>query len=364
MRTLLFAGPSGGHLFPALAFAQAFHREHPDSLCFLVTTPRVEGFLEGWTSHEWLRFFYLSELPSHRVFSLKFLRFLLKFCGTFFRSGKILDEVRPDVIVSFGTLISVPGVFWGRMKKIPVVLHEQNAVLGRANAALVPFAKKVAVSFPSTIGRLPRGKGFLSGNILRDEILAGRARRRTSSGKMRVLILGGSQGASSLNRTVFDVFCLFTREERAKFAVFHITGKKDFPYFEKAYRDLDLRHEIFSFTDRMNELYAESDLVIGRAGGGALAEIFLYGLPSILIPYPYAASHQLENAKYAADEGAAILVEQKKLTAERLKEILTALLSEPGKMSALASNAKRLAIPDAAGRLVREVEQLVSGQSG
>jgi len=364
MKILLFAGPSGGHLFPALAFAQAFHRENPESLCCLVTTPRVENFLGNWASSGWIRFSYLPELPRCRVFSLKFPWFLLKFVGLFFRVRRILQEVKPDGIVSFGTLMSIPGILWGRLCGIPVMLHEQNVAFGKANAVMVPFAKRVAVSFPATLEKLSREKGFLSGNILREEILFSANRRVPSSGRMRILVLGGSQGAAALNQAVFEAFCLFSREEREKIAVLHITGKKDFPHFENAYRALNFQHEIFSFTDRMPELYAGTDLVIGRAGGGVLAEVFMYGLPSVLIPYPYAASHQLDNAKYAAEKGASILLEQKALTPERLNGILRGLINDPGRMNEMAANAKCLAVPDAGHRLVREAERLISEHSG
>lgn len=270
-----------------------------------------------------------------------------------------MSSVRPDAIISFGTLMSAAGVLLGSARGIPVVLHEQNVALGKANGLLRVFARKVALSFPPTLKAVPEGKGLITGNILREEILSGPRRTSQVSAKKRLLILGGSQGASVLNRVILEVFERLSREEKEKIAVYHITGRQAFSEQEEKYRKLGIESEVFSFTDEMPRLFAAADMVIARAGAGTIAEILFYGLPSILVPYPYAASHQLENARFIAKENAAILIEQKDLTAETLKAVLNDVLSNEEKMKSLGDNASRLAKPDAGQELSIVVETLI-----
>ncbi len=266
--------------------------------------------------------------------------------------------MKPDAVVAFGTFVSVPGVILGRLKNIPAVVHEQNIELGRANRMLVPFAAKVAVSFPPTLKRLPLKKGVCVGNVLRPDMLEAVKKPVTRGKKSQILILGGSQGSSPLNQKIFKTFQLFTPEERGKLAVIHITGTTDFPIYEHAYDGLGMENEVFPFTDEMAAFFASSDLVIARAGAGTISELLLFGLPSILIPYPHAGSHQMQNAFYVAENGAAKIIEESRLTPELLKREMKDLLSG-GALERMRVEAKKLAQPDAGENLVREVDRLL-----
>ncbi len=369
MKILLFAGPSGGHLFPALAFAQYLRKKHPKSECALVVTPRASSFLktslrpsgtatEGTPVVDGLKIFYLPEFPFPKIFLLKAPSFLLKLLQAFLKTDEIIRQMKPDAVVAFGTFVSVPGVILGRARKIPAVIHEQNIELGRANRMLVPFAAKVAVSFPTTLEKLPKNKGVWVGNVLRPEMLETARKPVTRGKKAQILILGGSQGASLLNQKIFQTFQYMSPEEREKLAVIHITGTTDFPSYEHAYDGLGMENEVFPFTDEMAAFFASSDLVIARAGAGTIWELLLFGLPSILIPYPYAGSHQLQNAQYVAEKGAARIIEEARLSPKELNEEIRSILTG-SELEKMRENAKRLAKPDAGECLVREVERLI-----
>ncbi len=359
MKLLIFAGPSGGHLFPAIAFAEFFRKKYPKAETILVVTPRVSSFIKTALLVSGCKIFYLPDFPIPKSFLLKGFGFLLKLAQAFLRTAEIIKQVKPDAIVAFGTFVSFPGVILGHYKKIPTVLHEQNVDLGRANKMLIPFATKVAVSFPTTLGKFSGNKGVWTGNILRPDIL-GTARKHVfkEGDKFQILILGGSQGASFLNRVVLQTFQLIPAEEKQKIAVIHITGLTDFSKLEHAYNSLGIENEVFPFTDEISGFYAGSDLVVARAGAGTLAEIALFGLASILIPYPYAGSHQLANARYLAERGAAYLMEESSLNPERLNGQILAFFHDREKLQKIRHEVSQLAKPDAGDRLVREVEQL------
>ena len=271
-----------------------------------------------------------------------------------------MDRTRPDVIVAFGTFVSFPGVILGYCKNIPTVLHEQNVELGRANRMLIPFATKVAISFPTTLEKLPKGKGVWVGNILRSEMIDAVKKRVRREGKTQILILGGSQGSSHLNHLIPQTFKLLSAEEKQKIAVVHITGVPDFPKLEHVYDDLGIENEVFSFTDEMPGFYGTSHLVIARAGAGTIAEAALFGLPSILIPYPHAGSHQIANARYLAERNATCLLREETLTPESLRNEMVSLLHDEKRLQTMSENISRLAKPDAVGCLVGEIERLLN----
>ena len=358
MKILIFAGPSGGHLFPALAFAEYFRKKHSGAECALVVTPRVSSFLKTSLLAAGTKVFYLPEFPFPKSFLLKGPSFLLKLIQSFLKTNDIIRQMKPDAVVAFGTFVSVPGVILARLKNIPAVVHEQNVELGRANRMLVPFAAKVAVSFPPTLKRLPRKKGVCVGNVLRPDMLEAVKKPVIRGKKTQILVLGGSQGSSALNQKIFQTFQLLTPEERAKLAVIHITGTADFPQYEHAYDGLGIENEVFPFTDEMAAFFASTDLVIARAGAGTISELLLFGLPSILIPYPHAGSHQMQNARYVAERGAARILPESSLTPESMKREMEDLLSG-GSLDRMRVEAKKMAQPEAGENLVREVDRLL-----
>jgi UDP-N-acetylglucosamine--N-acetylmuramyl-(pentapeptide) pyrophosphoryl-undecaprenol N-acetylglucosamine transferase len=362
MKLLLFAGPSGGHLFPALAFAAYFRETHSSSEIAVVTTERVSAFLKSSALAGDARAFFLPEFPFPGSFSLKAPSFLLKLAQAFLKTRHVIRDFRPDAVVAFGSFVGFPGVILARLKKIPTVLHEQNVVIGKANRMLIPFADKIGVSFSATLENLPGGKGIFVGNILRPEMTVTASIPRKPHAKFQILLLGGSQGSAALNRHFFSAFRLLSSEEKKGLAVIHITGVQDFHGLEHAYDELGVENEVFPFTDEMDQFYASSDLAVARAGAGTMTELALFGLPSILIPYPHAGSHQRANARYAAERGAACLLEESALSPERLKSEMMSLFRDGDRRREMAARAKKLALTDAGERLVGLVSELIASR--
>ncbi|MBI4549907.1 MAG: UDP-N-acetylglucosamine--N-acetylmuramyl-(pentapeptide) pyrophosphoryl-undecaprenol N-acetylglucosamine transferase [Candidatus Omnitrophica bacterium] len=362
MKLLLFAGPSGGHLFPALGFAAHTRKSRPSAQIAVVTTARVSAFLKSSALAADAEIFFLPEFPFPGNLLLKGPSFLLKLAQAFSKTSQLIRDFRPDAVVAFGSFVGFPGVILAKLKNIPTVLHEQNVVIGKANRMLIPFADKIGVSFSATLDRLPGGKGIFVGNILRPQMSETAAAPRKPHAKFQILLLGGSQGSSALNRCFFSVFRLLRPEEKYNLAVIHITGVQDFHGLEHAYDELGVENEVFPFTDEMDQFYASSDLVIARAGAGTLAELALFGLPSILIPYPHAGSHQVVNAKYAAERGAARVLEESELTPERLKAEILSLVRDAGSRRQMAEAARKMAVTDSGERLVGAVNGLLNSR--
>ena len=249
--------------------------------------------------------------------------------------------------------------------RIPKVVHEQNVVPGRANKALFGLADKVAVSFEDTKKFLGNNaaKAVLTGNPIRAEIFiddrtGGIRRFGLDIDKFTILVIGGSQGAHALNKTFIDALLAMERKAKEGFQVIHITGVKDYEWALKAYEEAEIDHRVHSFIDRIEEAYAASDLVVTRSGASALFELAFLGRPMILVPYPFAMSHQKENAAAFSKNGAAIEIDEKDLSADRFRDTLVDFLNNRQKLKSLGAAARRMAVPGASEILAREVALL------
>jgi UDP-N-acetylglucosamine--N-acetylmuramyl-(pentapeptide) pyrophosphoryl-undecaprenol N-acetylglucosamine transferase len=233
---------------------------------------------------------------------------------------------RPEVVIGFGGYISGPILLLASLSKTKTIIHEQNIYPGKTNRILARFVDKVAVTFPETKKYLNRyeSKIIISGIPLRKEFKRESIKRDIFS----VLIVGGSQGASALNRLVPEAAGLINSERKKEFEVIHISGHRDRDEVIKAYRDKDIKSEVFSFTDEIPKFYNACDFVISRAGAATVSELLFLGKPSILIPYPYAGGHQRLNAAVLRDRGIAVLLEEETLTAEILRDTVIKFMNK------------------------------------
>jgi UDP-N-acetylglucosamine--N-acetylmuramyl-(pentapeptide) pyrophosphoryl-undecaprenol N-acetylglucosamine transferase len=270
----------------------------------------------------------------------------------------LLGRLRPAAIFTTGGYLALPLVLAARARGIPTLLWEGNVQPGRATRAVGRFATRVAVSFPPTLGAFP-GNGFVSGTPIRSFAGIGRAPARASfglgDGDRLLLVFGGSQAVTRLNGVVTGALPRLLGD----WHVLHLAGENGMPDALAARQALpqELRsryHPEPFLTDRMGEALVAADLVVGRAGSSTCAELAAVGVASILVPYPFAGAHQRYNATYLAGEGAAVVVPDEELDAERL-------LSEAGDLrggatrAAVAAAARRLGRPDAAGTLAEEL---------
>lgn len=339
-RTLMImAGGTGGHIFPALSVAE-YVRAQGWNVVWLgsrngmearIVAPR--GYAMAWIRFEGVRrrgLVPLALLPLNLLIA-------------FWQSARAIFAHRPNVVLGMGGYIALPGGMMASLLNRPLVLHEQNSVPGLANRVLGTVADKVLVAFPGAFGK----KGEWTGNPVRGDIAAvapPEARYAGRAGPLRLLVLGGSQGAAALNDAVPRAIALMP--EAARPLVTHQTGAAHLDTVRANYDRAGVRGELTAFIDDMAARYAEADLLVCRAGASTIAELAAAGVPALLIPFPYAVDdHQTTNARFLVERGGAVLIPQSELTPEKLAELLAALDRE--KLLAMARAARAAGKPDA-----------------
>jgi UDP-N-acetylglucosamine--N-acetylmuramyl-(pentapeptide) pyrophosphoryl-undecaprenol N-acetylglucosamine transferase len=270
----------------------------------------------------------------------------------------LLGRLRPAALFTTGGYLALPLVLAARARGVPTLVWEGNVQPGRATRAIGRYATRVAVSFPPTLEAFP-GNSFVSGTPIRSFSGIDRAAARHALGvepdERLILAFGGSQAVTRLNATLANALPKLLPD----WHVLHLAGEGGMADAGAARQRLpeELRPRYAAepfLTDRMADALVAADLVIGRAGSSTCAELTAVGVPSILVPYPFAGAHQRYNASYLADEGAAIVVPDEQLTADRLVAEVTSLLDD-GRREAMANAARRLGRPDAARALADEL---------
>ena len=354
LRILVCTGHTGGHFFPAASFAEAFLAEHPEAEVHLLIS-RATSLAQAYVSRPR---FHIHVIPCSAIpsfFSFKMVLFLLEYGVAFWKTLLLFWRLKPKLVIGFGSYGSVPGVLCGVLFQVPILLHEQNAVAGRANRFLASFAHRMATSFPETRG-ISSPKVFWTGYPLRSsfwEAVHANPERKELRNSFTVLVVGGSQGAKRLNEAFLGFFRSLKSEERADFAVIHITGSRDFESVKAAYEQLGGKAQVFDFSHHMAELYREADLVISRAGAGTIFELAALGKAAVLVPYPHAYAHQRQNAAYLVEQQAAWMIEEKDLSGDILREAVITLYRDPKRKQIFETNIKRLANREA-GHLLTE----------
>jgi len=316
--------------------------------------------------------------PSRIDFVVRIPPFLLKLVQAFSKVEKILDAFKPDLSIGFGSYIAFPGLWVSKRRGIPTLIHEQNLKVGRANAWLTHWVDRIALSFhggamqESPLREFPlRSKITVTGLPLRRALVELAAQTKNGGARaasplfptpsrMRLLIAGGSQGSQSLNRLWAEALEHFSDEERLKIAVIHITGENDFEFFQKMYLTKGIDSQVFPFYEEMERLYSEADLALTRAGASTLFELALFGIPAVVVPYPFADAHQEVNARYFEKEEALLCVSEDECTPWRLKQSVCELLDSHGLRKRLSENLRRLACRNAAERLVEVAEEVIA----
>jgi UDP-N-acetylglucosamine--N-acetylmuramyl-(pentapeptide) pyrophosphoryl-undecaprenol N-acetylglucosamine transferase len=360
-KILIAAGGSGGHIFPAVALARSLKSKRDCEIKFVGSNKSLDRRI---FEKESFRYALLSANKLPYKPSLSIVVFFVKFVLDIFRSFFIITGYRPSAVVGFGGYVSFPVVFAAFILRVPRIIHEQNVVPGRANKVLFTFADKIALTFKETkkyLSPSEAGKSILTGNPIRREVLKddrplGIARFGLDKDKFTILVIGGSQGAHFLNKTFVQAVSLLDDKTRSGLQVIHLTGTKDYEPMLRSYQKMgEFAHRVHSFIDGMEEAYSASDLIVTRAGASALFEAAFFGRPMILVPYPFAASHQTENARVFSSSGAAIEIDERSLTPDIFRDAIRGLLGNGKKLKALSEEARRLSMPEAADRLASEV---------
>ncbi|HYS67554.1 MAG TPA: undecaprenyldiphospho-muramoylpentapeptide beta-N-acetylglucosaminyltransferase [Paraburkholderia sp.] len=363
-RTLMvMAGGTGGHVFPGLAVAHLM-QAWGWKVVWLGNPSGMEATL----------------VPKHGI-AMEYVRFggvrgkglktrlmlpvnLLRACT---QSLSVLRRVKPDVVLGMGGYITFPAGLMAALSGRPLVLHEQNSIAGLANKVLAKLAKRVLVAFPNA---LPHGEW--TGNPIRAELaraIAPKARYAQRSGPLNVLVVGGSLGAAALNEVVPRAVALLAPNERPR--IVHQAGAKHIDALRENYAAAGLQTgideqpgvELVAFIDDMTSAYANADLVICRAGAMTVSEISAVGVAAFFVPFPYAVDdHQTTNAAFLAGNGAALVVQQRDLSAETLAEWLRSQTRET--LAEMAERSRSLAKPDATEQVAKICATVAGSISG
>jgi len=345
---LIMAGGTGGHVFPALALARLL-RAASHEVVWLGTRRGLEARVvpaENITI-EWLS---MSGLRGKGALTLLAAPF--KLLQSVWQALGVMRRRRPALVVGFGGFVTGPGGVAAWLTRRPLVIHEQNAIAGYSNRMLSRFARQVLCAFPNSFP--PGVHADVVGNPVRAEIVmqpppATRFARR--EGAVRVLVVGGSLGASRLNAVVPFAVAQLAREGIA-LHVRHQAGERGIDAARAAYAEAQIAGDVTPFIEDMALAYADADLVICRSGALTVSELAAVGVASILVPYPAAVDdHQTANAQFLVREGAAILIADRDLTADRLAATLRELAAGRGKLLAMAERARLVARPHAADEL-------------
>lgn len=359
---MLAAGGTGGHLFPAFALAQELSRR--GIAVDLATDIRVDR--------------YGSDFPARRTYRIPSATLKGRSPGALAGTGwalsrgivsayALLGRVRPAAVVGFGGYPSFPPLAAAWMRGIPTALHEQNAVLGRANRLLAGRMTAIATSFEGVkhLDGALAGKVRLTGNPVRDAVVACAERAypaRTADQPLELLVFGGSQGARVFSEIVPPALALLPESLRRRLKVVQQCRDEDIDGVRAAYAAAAIHAEVAPFFRNLPEIMSASHLVIARSGASTVAELAVIGRPAILVPLPHALDNdQLQNARRLGESGAAWCIEQKELGKARLAAEIERLAATPGALEAAAAAAKASGRPDAVSRLADVVEDLMGG---
>ena len=376
MKVMIACGGTGGHLFPGLAVAEALRaRQHQVRL--LVSEKAIDQTALAPSTN--------SSDPSARIavqavpaVGYEGSSRLIRFCSRLAKATRgcavACDEFEPDVVLGMGGFTSVPALLaahWFRRRETVTLIHESNAVPGKANRWAGCFADGVAVGLVECAQFFKRQPVTVTGTPIRaalrgGKVITARERLGLRPGRLTVLVAGGSQGAHAINEAIAGALpWLDGRRETVQFV--HLSGPRDEQFARESYEKNGFEAKVMSFCNQMELAYSVADVVVARSGAATLAEIAAFGLPSILVPYPHAAgNHQWHNARLFERAGAARLVDQAQLsgksveTGKRLATLIGELLDdEPGRRR-MTKAARTLAVDDAAERLATLLEN--SGQ--
>jgi UDP-N-acetylglucosamine--N-acetylmuramyl-(pentapeptide) pyrophosphoryl-undecaprenol N-acetylglucosamine transferase len=344
---LIMAGGTGGHVFPALAVAQ-YLRERDWRVVWLGTRAGLEarvvpahGIPIEWISIAGLRGKSWATWIAAPV----------RLAFAYWQALAIVRRLRPAVVLGLGGFVAGPGGVAARTLRRPLVIHEQNAIAGLTNRWLARIANEVLEAFPGSFGKRARARCI--GNPVRSAIAvleAPEARMRGRSGRTRLLVVGGSLGARRLNTIVPRALAELAPVARPE--VWHQAGERGLAEAETAYREAGVEARVAAFIDDMAAAYGWCDMIICRAGALTIFELAAVGLGAILVPFPAAVDdHQTANARYLVEAGAAILIADSELTAERLAGEIAGLIHDRARLIAMAQRARALARPAATADL-------------
>lgn len=362
-RIVIACGGTAGHIFPALSLAEELLERHRDnlSISFITSENLLARRLLEESGHN---FYTLPVKGMERRSFAGNVDFITSLFTGAVRSAGIVFKEKPDCFVAFGSYVSGPPFAAASLLRVPTIIHEQNITMGRANRLMRRFAVKIALSFPPG-AEDRRNNTVVTGNPIRRSAAKITARENAlnflgaDKNKFTILVTGGSQGSQKINSVMPDVFAVMDELLRRRIQVIHISGSGDYDRVKRAYEKIEaISGRVYSFLGDMGMAYSAADITVSRAGASSIFELCLRKMPSILIPYPFAGGHQAENAKYLVDRNAAVMIEERRLSAESLKAAILRLMEDSALRDMMKRRLAGLSTPDAAEKLADEVSLL------
>jgi UDP-N-acetylglucosamine--N-acetylmuramyl-(pentapeptide) pyrophosphoryl-undecaprenol N-acetylglucosamine transferase len=352
MKFVIAAGGTGGHLFPGLAVGEVFLKRGHEVM-IIVSEKEIDAIATSGRSE--FRIEKVVGVGLQRKSPIGLLQFARKFYAGFGQCRELLRNFQPDAVLGMGGFTSLAPILAGRRRKVSTFVHESNAIPGKANRLNARFCTAVLLGFDECARHFPKSKCVVTGTPVR-QTLAERVDRAQALAEFSlqpdrktVLVMGGSQGAHGINAA-------FTKAletlKSLPIQVIHFTGREDEALVKDAYRDAGVPAFVAAFWHRMEVAYSAADFAVARSGAASLTELSRFALPSLLIPYPYAAEdHQTLNAKIFERAGASVLLTEGEITPDLLARKLRLFLDDPAQLSEMSARSAALAPRDAAERV-------------
>lgn len=381
-RFVLAGGGTGGHIYPAIGIAQALQRLNSEiDIVFMGGHDRLEATL---VPQQGFRFYPISVEGFPRRLTWKWLPVIGKVCQGFGQSLQYLRQFKPDVVIGTGGYVSGPVLFAALMLGIPIAIQEQNVSPGLTNSILARFAKAAYLALPPDTQRFPNHIVEVTGNPIRLGITKYPHNTETyqkfglCAKHKTVFVMGGSQGARAVNEVMIEVSPLIAEfaaspisetessvdldnSSTERLQIIHQTGKTDAERVQAAYTKDGIPHHVQPFFDRVEEIYSIADVMICRAGGMTVSEVTACGIPAIFIPLPAAiGNNQVRNAETVANAGAAVVLEQEKLTPEALAEELIRIITNEKISQQMKVASQNLGRPYASDSIAKSIFRLAS----
>jgi UDP-N-acetylglucosamine--N-acetylmuramyl-(pentapeptide) pyrophosphoryl-undecaprenol N-acetylglucosamine transferase len=364
LRFVIAGGGTGGHLFPALAVGEVLLERGHEVIIFisekdvdaLATRDRTE-----------FRFEKLPSIGMPKIFSPAILGFLKRFNDSLSPCRKLYRKFEPHAVLGMGGFTSTAPILAGRMRKIPTFVHESNAIPGKANRLNARMTDAVLLGFEECAKYFPRSRCQVTGTPIRKSLTQRVPREEAlaafglSPERKTLLVMGGSQGAHGINEAAIKAMPLL---KELALQVIHLTGPNDDQVAAANYRRDEIPAHVAAFCHRMELAYSAADLALSRSGAASLSELSHFGIPSLLIPFPYAAeNHQALNASIFARRGAAIVVEQGQVSVETFAREIGGLLGDDARLAEMSRAARGLAPANAAECVADTVEQAAASKA-
>jgi UDP-N-acetylglucosamine--N-acetylmuramyl-(pentapeptide) pyrophosphoryl-undecaprenol N-acetylglucosamine transferase len=356
MRFVIAAGGTGGHLFPGLAVGEVLvNRGH--EVMLLISEKAIDA-----TGTEGRKEFRIEKVSGEGLQSkspFAILRFLWKLRKGISQCKRLYGEWSPAAVLGMGGFTCFAPIYAGRKRGVPTFVHESNVIPGRANKLNARFVTEVLLGFAECKAHFPKARCEVTGTPVRAALskpVDKREARRSfglAEDKTTLLVMGGSQGASGLNRRMIDAL---PKLKGRAIQTIHLAGKSDVERVRSAYQAAEIPAYVAPFHHEMQNAYGASDLVVARSGAASLTELSYFGLPSVLIPYPFAADdHQTANAAVFDRARAGILIKESDATGDTLAQIIASFLDTPAQLEGMAQRSRALAPANAAIRVAESI---------